>query len=95
MHEEILSADQLAVLEALTDLRTVRRFYLAGGTALALRHGHRRSIYFDFFRERGFDAYRLSATLARAFERFERLPSGRHTLYVYVRLQGVTTSPRR
>ncbi|MRS05116.1 hypothetical protein EG832_18175, partial [bacterium] len=25
------------------------RFYLAGGTAIALQLGHRRSVYFDFF----------------------------------------------
>lgn len=90
MHEEILSADQLAVLETLKELRVARRFYLAGGTALALRYGHRRSIDFDFFREGGFDSRRITAALETSFDRFERLPSGRHTLYV--RLLGVTTS---
>jgi len=35
---------------------TVRTFYLAGGTGLALHLGHRRSIDFDFFRAEEFDA---------------------------------------
>lgn len=55
MHTEILTAPQLAVLEGLTAVPAVREFYLAGRTALALRHGHRRSIDFDFFRETPFD----------------------------------------
>jgi hypothetical protein len=50
MHREILTPDQVSVLDALRTMRAVRRFYLAGGTALALRHGHRRSVDFDFFR---------------------------------------------
>lgn len=90
MHEEILSPDQVAVLERLTGVAAVGEFYLAGGTALALRHGHRRSVDFDFFREEPFDGRALSDRLAESFDDFERLPSGRETLYV--RLAGVTTS---
>jgi hypothetical protein len=52
---EILTATQLAVLEGLTAVAAVWEFYLAGGTALAQRHGHRRSIDFEFFREAPFD----------------------------------------
>jgi len=90
MHEEILTPDQIAVLARLTSVATVSEFYLAGGTALALRHGHRRSVDFDFFREDPFDARDLSDALAESFHDYERLPSGRDTLYV--RLGDVTTS---
>jgi hypothetical protein len=90
VHTEILTPDQIAVLDVLSGVRSVRRFYLAGGTALALRHGHRRSVDFDFFRRDGFDGRKLSAALEGRFGRFEPLPSGRHTLYA--RLQGVTAS---
>jgi len=87
---EILTEPQLAVLDRLRSVATVGEFYLAGGTALALRHGHRRSIDFDFFRRDAFDASGLALQLAKVFPEFERLPTGQDTLYV--RLSGVTTS---
>ncbi len=90
MHTEILTATQLAVLDGLTAVPAVREFYLAGGTALALRHGHRRSVDFDFFRSTPFTEQELLVTLERAFPGLERLPAGEQTLYV--RLSGVTTS---
>jgi hypothetical protein len=90
MHPEVLTPDQLAVLERLKPLRSVRSFYLAGGTALGLRHGHRRSVDFDWFRPDGFDGRRLVASLEARFADLQRLPSGRNT--VYVRLKGVTAS---
>lgn len=90
MHEQVLTASQLAVLEALSPLQSLRGFYLAGGTALALRHGHRRSVDFDFFRPDSFDGLVLLREIDAAFDGVERLPSGPQT--VYVRLYGVTTS---
>jgi hypothetical protein len=90
VHTEILSATQLAVLEGLKAVPAVREFYLAGGTALALRHGHRRSIDFDFFRETPFDVRDFLLDLERKFDDVERIPTGEQTLYV--RLLGVTTS---
>ena len=45
MHEEILSAAQMALAE--TVLADFPNFYPSGGTALALRIGHRKSIDFD------------------------------------------------
>lgn len=38
-------------------------FTLYGGTAIALRHGHRESVDFDFFSERPFDTEELTSTL--------------------------------
>jgi hypothetical protein len=90
VHTEILTATQLAVLDGLTAVPAVREFYLAGGTALALRHRHRRSVAFDFFRETSFDEQELLLALERAFARLERLPTGEQTLYV--RLSDVTTT---
>ena len=90
MHTEILTPAQLAVLDGLSAVPSIDEFYLAGGTALALRHGHRRSIDFDFFRPSAFDTYELLLTLESAFDDLERLPTGAQSLYV--RLGGVTTS---
>ncbi len=49
MHTEILSSNQDAVLKKLGRAANEHGFYLAGGTALALHFGHRRSDDFDWF----------------------------------------------
>ncbi|MFZ0280006.1 MAG: nucleotidyl transferase AbiEii/AbiGii toxin family protein [Bacteroidales bacterium] len=48
MHKEILSESQLRLLPLVSKFR--KEFYLAGGTAVALYIGHRRSIDFDLFK---------------------------------------------
>ena len=90
MHTEILTAAQHAVLDGLKAVPQVPGFYLAGGTALALRHGHRRSVDFACFRPTTFDVSDLELALQDAFADLERLQSGEQTLYV--RLARVTTS---
>jgi len=52
MHPEILTEKQLAILPYLKDFN--RKFYLVGGTAIALYLGHRHSIDFDLFCENPF-----------------------------------------
>lgn len=74
MHTEVLTADQLGILERIKLLRSVSKFYLAEGTALGLRHGHRRSVDFDWFRADSFSGRHLVAALEAQFARFERLP---------------------
>lgn len=49
MRPEILTANQSKVLRKLGPIATAQGFYLAGGTALALQLGHRRSLDFDWF----------------------------------------------
>jgi hypothetical protein len=48
-HLEVLGRGQRGVLRRLGPLAEARGFYLAGGTALALQLGHRRSVDFDWF----------------------------------------------
>ncbi len=50
-HENILVPEQQALLRSLGPFANQRGYYLAGGTAVALRLGHRRSIDFDWFAE--------------------------------------------
>jgi hypothetical protein len=50
MHREILSKGQLALLPLIKLFS--KEFYLAGGTAVALHIGHRRSIDFDLFTDK-------------------------------------------
>jgi len=55
---EILNKKQAEVLPYLSFLKT-KGFYLAGGTALALKIGHRASLDFDFYTEKNFKAEQI------------------------------------
>jgi hypothetical protein len=65
-HESVLTPAQLRLLAVIGPLARDSGFYLAGGTAIALRFGHRRSIDFDWFGpkfERPGDVARAIGTL--------------------------------
>jgi hypothetical protein len=53
-HPEVLDEKVVATLRRLRDHSVLAPFYLAGGTGLALRLGHRRSIDLDFFTSENF-----------------------------------------
>jgi predicted nucleotidyltransferase len=61
-HLDILPASQCTLWQRLTP--TPNDFVLYGGTALALRLGHRESVDFDFFSNRSFLARELFASIA-------------------------------
>ena len=65
MFYSILDTKRQAILPLFA--RFKERFYLAGGTALALQLGHRDSIDFDFFTEHPFDTAALFAQLTDIF----------------------------
>ncbi len=48
-HQDALPAKALALIPKLAAIGAIARFYLAGGTALALQRGHRLSVDLDFF----------------------------------------------
>jgi hypothetical protein len=54
-HREVITASTEATLRTLRDAHIVDRFYLAGGTGLALQFGHRLSLNMDFFATVQFD----------------------------------------
>lgn len=49
MFTEVLSADRLNLLARLKEKKLLQGVYMAGGTAVALQLGHRKSEDFDFF----------------------------------------------
>jgi predicted nucleotidyltransferase component of viral defense system len=51
VHWEAITQEMRELLRFIGQQPFARRFYLAGGTALALRLGHRRSVDLDFFSE--------------------------------------------
>lgn len=55
MFKEAISKKMLAILSPLSQIKKIKQFYLAGGTALALQLGHRKSIDLDFFTYKKFN----------------------------------------
>ena len=71
LHFDTLPSGTLGLLKELSGHPALQRFSLVGGTALALRFGHRRSIDFDFFTPEPFDVTELADTLAHEVPQFE------------------------
>lgn len=65
LHLDILDSARQAAMPLFGAFKS--RFYLAGGTALALQLGHRDSIDFDFFTEESFDPEALHQELLPVF----------------------------
>ncbi len=63
MFETVLSPSSKTALAVLGQSKLLNNAYLAGGTSLALRLGHRISIDFDFFSPVKFDPVKLADSL--------------------------------
>lgn len=83
MHSNILNKNQLSILQKLK-LPKPPGFYLAGGTALALQIGHRTSIDFDFYSQKGFVSRQLAQLIVRTFPNAETLFEAKDTLRIEV-----------
>jgi predicted nucleotidyltransferase component of viral defense system len=66
MHLEILDQKRKDLLPIFTQFKS--RFYLAGGTALALQIGHRQSVDFDFFTDDDIDTEKLFEEIRECFK---------------------------
>jgi hypothetical protein len=67
-HPEVIGPATETALRAIVAAGLRPSFYLAGGTGLALRLGHRRSLDLDFFAEGGMDEEALLRDLQRLGE---------------------------
>lgn len=65
MYYSILDSQRLTILPLFKPIKN--KFYLAGGTALALQLGHRDSIDFDFFTSEDIDTRKLFEELQKTF----------------------------
>jgi hypothetical protein len=63
LHFEAVSPELLELLQQLMRDEAISDFYLVGGTALALRFGHRESVDIDLFTHNAFDAPTLASRL--------------------------------
>ena len=67
LHLETVEPRTLAVLKRLMSAPVLRDFSLVGGTALALRYGHRKSIDLDLFAHGDFDRMQVVEELTNEF----------------------------
>ena len=67
LHLEAIEPRTLSLLKKLFALPQLEDFYLVGGTALALRYGHRTSIDLDIFSTKMFDLKGLASALKNEF----------------------------
>ncbi len=67
LHLETVEPGTLAILKRLMGVPALGGFALVGGTALSLRHGHRKSIDLDLFHHGVFDRQQVVEELSKAF----------------------------
>lgn len=83
-HLEVFNKNQAEIFPKL-DFLTKEKFYLAGGTALALYLGHRTSVDFDFYSQNHFDAPSLYEKIKKNFKKgAKKTLAEKDTLYCYV-----------
>jgi hypothetical protein len=67
LYKETVDRSTLELLISLQQKEYLKGFYLVGGTALALRIGHRKSVDIDLFSDFSFDAVQLLENLSNDF----------------------------
>ncbi|MFC1613315.1 nucleotidyl transferase AbiEii/AbiGii toxin family protein [Patescibacteria group bacterium] len=65
MREQVINKKTKSILESLAQSGIIKDYYLAGGTALALQYGHRKSIDLDFFNQKSFNTVELRRNLTK------------------------------
>jgi hypothetical protein len=88
-YPETINAQTAETLRALRDRSLLGSFYLAGGTGLALRVGHRLSVDLDFFVGELFDE-ELLIQRVQAMPGFALVERGPHTIHATI--QGIKVS---
>jgi len=74
-HLEVMPAPMQRVFATVAPVLGAEGFYLAGGTAVALYYGHRRSVDLDWFCEASFEPMALHTRLGSAcLDSQQRLP---------------------
>lgn len=71
LQKQTIPKHSLELLKRISPGLTEQGFYLAGGTALALRFGHRISVDLDFFKSEEFDVSKLSEFIKESSPEYE------------------------
>lgn len=68
LYKEAVGSQVLGLLKSLQSKQYLNGFHLAGGTALALYNGHRRSVDLDLFSDFAFDAVQMLENIAQDYQ---------------------------
>jgi len=79
LYKEAVEESVLGLLKSLQSKHYLKGFYLAGGTALALYIGHRKSVDIDLFSDFAFDSAQMMENIVQDF-RFNLMFSAPNTL---------------
>ncbi len=83
-HPSIIAPETFLLIQQLQDLDEFNSFYLVGGTALALKLGHRNSIDIDLFTQNEFDSNTVIDILNNNFP-FELYKSFRNGILGFIK----------
>lgn len=89
LHTEAIEPGTLSLLNKLMQLPSLESFSLVGGTALALRYGHRSSIDLDLFSFENFDHSSIVNELHQEFGHQFNFESGHKNLGIFCYLNHV------
>jgi len=67
LQKQAVEPGTLSILKQLMDMSELKQFSLVGGTALALKYGHRKSIDLDLFSYLPFDNEKIVELLQSQF----------------------------
>ncbi|WP_118953129.1 nucleotidyl transferase AbiEii/AbiGii toxin family protein [Taibaiella helva] len=84
LYKKTVDPETLGLIQSLMLEQTLSSFYLAGGTALALKLGHRKSIDIDLFTHSNFDVDFLSHYLEGKFDA-EVEQTAKNTIHGYIK----------
>lgn len=79
----LVSPETLILTKELQSITELNKFYLVGGTALALQMGHRNSIDIDLFSQDDFDSMEILKILKEKYNVIERY-KGKNTIILFI-----------
>lgn len=74
LHESSVEQGTLSLIHDIVALPELAEFHLCGGTALALRFGHRESVDLDFFTNQGIDKAYMDEYMKESFDGYRMVP---------------------
>jgi hypothetical protein len=89
LHTETVESGTLSLLKKLMVLQSLKPFSLVGGTALALRYGHRSSVDLDLFLHENFDFKIIENQLKIVFGSEFNYESGHKNIGIFCYIQKI------
>jgi len=89
LHTKTVEPGTLSLLKRLMALPSLQLFSLVGGTALALRYGHRSSVDLDLFFHERFEYAKIEEELSLEFGRDFDYESGHKKIGIFCNIQNI------